>query len=77
MNIELLVKMVNEISDFFASESAPEQAPQDVAQHLRKFWAPRMRRQIITYVSDESGEGLSDLARRSVQVLATAEKPQE
>lgn len=75
MNIELLVKMVNEISEFFATESPPEQAPQDVAQHLRKFWDPRMRRQIIAYVHDGDGKGLSDLARRSVETLAAAVPP--
>lgn len=72
MNIDLLVKMANEISVFFASESPPDHAAEDVAQHLRKFWDPRMRRQIIAYVRDDGGTGLSDLARNSVQLLAAS-----
>ncbi|MGC8519638.1 MAG: formate dehydrogenase subunit delta [Steroidobacteraceae bacterium] len=73
MNIELLVKMANEISEFFAAESPPPQAAEDVAQHLRRFWEPRMRRQIIAYVRATSGAGLSELARRGIETLAAAE----
>lgn len=73
MNIDLLVKMANEISEFFASESPPERAAEDVAQHLRRFWEPRMRRQIIAHLHEHDGAGLSDLARRGVQTLAAAE----
>ena len=73
MNIELLVKMANEISAFFATESPPDQAAQDVAQHLRRFWEPRMRRQIIAHVREHGGAGLTDLARRGVETLAAGE----
>lgn len=70
MNIDLLVKMVNEISAFFASESPPTRAAEDVAVHLRRFWEPRMRRQIIAHVRSNGGVGLSDLARRGIETLA-------
>lgn len=70
MNIELLVKMANEISMFFESESEPAQAANDVATHLRRFWEPRMRRQIVTYCKEHDGEGLHDLTRRAVALLA-------
>ena len=75
MNIDLLVKMANEISAFFAAESAPGEAAQAVAQHLRRYWEPRMRRQIIAHVRDNAGAGLTDLARRGVETLAAAEAP--
>jgi formate dehydrogenase subunit delta len=70
MNIELLVKMANEISLFFASGSAPTQAARDVATHMKRFWEPRMRRQIVTYYEKGQGEGLNDLAREAVALLA-------
>ena len=75
MNIDRLVKMANEISAFFAAESAPGEAAQAVAQHLRRYWEPRMRRQIIAHVRDNGGAGLTDLARRGVETLAAAEAP--
>jgi formate dehydrogenase subunit delta len=73
MNIDLLVKMVNEISAYFAAEPDAEQAAKDVAGHLKRYWEPRMRRQIITYYRERQGAGLSELALRGVGVLAAAE----
>ncbi|HUA23996.1 MAG TPA: formate dehydrogenase subunit delta [Steroidobacteraceae bacterium] len=73
MNIDLLVKMVNEISAYFAAQPDAEQAAKDVAGHLKRYWEPRMRRQIITYYRERQGAGLSDLALRGVGVLAAAE----
>lgn len=76
MNIDLLIKMANEISAYFASEPDTEQAAKDVAGHLRRYWEPRMRRQIISYYAERQGAGLSDLALRGVGLLAAAEPPQ-
>ena len=41
--------MVNDIAAFFAGE-AGSGAPAAVANHLRRFWDPRMRTQIISAV---------------------------
>ena len=73
MNIDLLIKMTNEISAYFAAEPDTEQAAKDVAAHLRRYWEPRMRRQLITYYEERQGAGLSDLALRGVALLAAAE----
>jgi formate dehydrogenase subunit delta len=67
--------MANEISAYFASEPDGEQAAQDVAAHLRRYWEPRMRRQIIAYCGQRQGAGLSELALRAVALLAAAEPP--
>ena len=75
MNIDLLIKMANEISAYFAAEPDPEQAAKGVAGHLRRYWEPRMRRQIIAYYEERQGAGLSDLAQRGVGLLAAAEPP--
>jgi formate dehydrogenase subunit delta len=73
MNIDLLIKMANEIGDFFAGESPPGQAPRDVANHLRRYWEPRMRREIVAHYG-RGAAGLSDIARDAVGLLA-AEAP--
>jgi formate dehydrogenase subunit delta len=39
-----------------------------VADHLQKFWEPRMRKQITQYVA-EGGAGLHDLAIEAVKRL--------
>lgn len=69
MDIDHLVKMVNEISAFFASESPGEQAPRDVASHLRRFWEPRMRKQIVEHYN-HGAAGLEDIGRAAVGLLA-------
>ncbi len=73
MNIDLLIKMANEIGAYFASEPDAEQAAKDVAGHLRRYWEPRMRRQMVTYYAERHGAGLSELALRGVALMAAAE----
>jgi len=55
-----LVKMANEIAAFFAAEPDREDAIAGVVGHIRRFWDPRMRREILA-VLDAGGEGMSDL----------------
>ena len=74
MNIDLLIKMANEIGDFFAGASPPEQAARDVATHLRRYWEPRMRAQMLTYYEQRKGAGLSDVAKEAVGILHAASK---
>lgn len=65
---EKLAMMANQIARFFA-HLGPERAPAEIADHLRKFWDPRMRRAIIAYVT-AGGGGLDPLAAAAVALLA-------
>ncbi len=67
MKPEQMVHMVNQIALFFASYPH-ERAVAGIADHLQKFWEPRMRQQIIRYVGD-SGEGLHALVPEAVRRL--------
>lgn len=49
MNINHLVGMSNQIGTFFESMPDRQQALADIAGHLRNFWAPPMRRQLLTH----------------------------
>ena len=69
MRSEQLVTMANEIAAFFRATDDDEQGAENVALHLRRYWDPRMRQQIIQYLSD-GGEGLVPLARAGVARLA-------
>ena len=64
-----LIKMINDISNFFCSDPDPASAMHGVVDHLREFWDPRMRKAIVLH-HRAGGEGLSELARRAVQHLA-------
>ena len=66
MHIESLVKMANQIGTFF--EAMPDRAAAlgEMAQHIRRFWEPRMRRELLAHV-DSGGEGLSHVAFEAIQ----------
>lgn len=70
MNIERLSQMVNDIANYFAAEPDHATGVAGVADHLKKFWDPVMRRQIIEHLQG-GGVGLEPLAREAVQKLAS------
>jgi formate dehydrogenase subunit delta len=69
MHSENLVKMANDISHFFQSDPDRASAVHGMVDHLRRFWEPRMRKAIVLHCRD-GGEGLEDLAKEAVKVLA-------
>lgn len=73
MSVEHLVRMANDISDFFGSEAQRSVAVDGVANHIRLYWEPRMRRQIHAHL-EAGGEGLGELARAAVRQLAEQER---
>lgn len=74
MDIHHLVKMANEIGGFFASGLDHEEAVDSIAQHLKNFWEPRMRRQIIEYARLADG-GLKPIVREAVLRLEQDQRP--
>ncbi|TAN53376.1 MAG: formate dehydrogenase [Methylococcaceae bacterium] len=66
MKIEQLIDMVNQIGGFFDAETNREEAMSDIADHLKKFWEPRMRRQIVAHVATQNGAGLSGIVRDAI-----------
>jgi formate dehydrogenase subunit delta len=61
MDIQHLVKMANDIASFFESEPDKSKAAAGVADHLKKFWDPRMRREILSYADEQGGKGLKEI----------------
>jgi formate dehydrogenase subunit delta len=62
-----LVYMANQIGKFFRSQGE-EAAVQSTAEHLKKFWDPRMRAAIAQHLAD-GGEGLEPVPRQAVAKL--------
>ncbi len=69
MDADHLVDMVNDIANFFASAADDGKAPAEVASHLRRFWEPRMQREIVAAWRAKKA-GFSDLGRAAVALLA-------
>ena len=62
-----LVRMANQIGDYFRTFPEAE-AVAGATDHLRKFWTPKMRSEIIAFV-DAGGSGLNQVAARAITDL--------
>jgi formate dehydrogenase subunit delta len=67
MSPDRLIYMANQIGRFFA-HCPPDVAAIDIANHLRKFWDPRMRLQIIAKL-DQPDAAFEPTVRRAVESL--------
>jgi formate dehydrogenase subunit delta len=67
MSPERLVYMANQIGKFFASQGE-DKAAAAIADHLVKFWEPRMRAAIRAHAA-VGGDGLDPLVRAAVERL--------
>ena len=69
--LDRLVRMANQIGDFYASMPEHEGA-EAVASHLRLYWTPKMIREIIA-VADHGNPGLNAIAVRAIESLKQSE----
>lgn len=58
MEIEKLIKMANQIGDFFEAYPDAELAKRDIANHLERFWNSVMIKSIVAHVKQQQGVGL-------------------
>lgn len=58
MEIETLIHMANRIGAFFEALPDRQEGLDGVAEHLKRYWEPRMRRRLLAFV--ESGESLPE-----------------
>jgi formate dehydrogenase subunit delta len=65
MSHDRLTYMANQIGKFFRHQNE-EQAVASINDHLRKFWDPRMRKQILDELDTAE---LDPLVRRAVERL--------
>jgi formate dehydrogenase subunit delta len=70
MSLDKLVYMANQIGKFFESQGR-EQAVAGTADHIKKFWDPRMRAAIFAHV-DAGGAGLDPVVRAALESLMAA-----
>jgi formate dehydrogenase subunit delta len=62
-----LVYMANQIGKFWASQDK-NKAPAAIAEHIRKFWDPRMRTAILAHLAN-GGTGLDPCVREALARL--------
>jgi formate dehydrogenase subunit delta len=67
---EQLVRMANDIGNFFRAEPAREDAIAGIANHIDKFWTKRMRQKLAAH-----GEGgLDELPLAALRRLAAGQQ---
>ena len=65
-----LVQMANDIGNFFRSEPKREDAIAGIANHIAKFWTPRMREKLLAHLDAHGTDGLDELPRAALSDLA-------
>ena len=67
MDVNKLVQMANQIGSFYAGMPNRERALLDIANHIRRFWAPRMRKELLQHVDEQGDTDLIEIVRETVR----------
>ena len=62
-----MIRMANQIASFF-NGSGPEAAVNDAAEHINKFWDPRMRGVLIAHL-DQGGAELDPTILKAAALI--------
>ena len=67
MDLHNLIDMANRIGEFF--ESMPDRgvARSDIANHIKLFWEPRMRRTLLDSLDKPNGVALTLIVREALE----------
>jgi formate dehydrogenase subunit delta len=76
MDAEKLVHMANRIGEFFDAWPDHDEALEGIASHLRKFWEPRMRRELLALIDSGRADALMPLVREAVTAQRSMLEPQ-
>jgi formate dehydrogenase subunit delta len=69
MNPNNLIKMANQIGDFFSAMPDAEQAKQDIADHMQRFWEPRMRQNLMSHLDQHGDAQLKPMVRAALVLM--------
>jgi formate dehydrogenase subunit delta len=69
MNLDHLIEMANQIGLFFESMPDRDEALTGIADHIRKFWEPRMRRTMLAALDSGAAReaGLSEIVETALK----------
>jgi formate dehydrogenase subunit delta len=70
MSPDRLIYMANQIGKFFQSQGHDKAVP-GIADHIKKFWDPRMLKAIFAHL-DSGGTGLDPNVRDALETLKKA-----
>ncbi len=67
MEAEKLIKMANQVGDFYEAFPDKAEARKEIAGHLNKFWNSAMRKSIAAYIKEKQGTGLHPQVIEAIQ----------
>lgn len=71
---EHLMKMANDIGDFFRAEPQREDAVAGIANHIAKFWTKRMREKLNAHLKRYGDAGLDELPLEAMRRLSAQQQ---
>ena len=75
MDIDNLVHMANQIGEFFSAYPDRNEALEGIANHIRKFWEPRMRLKLLESMDQGLTGELSELVAQSLAMHRATLQP--
>jgi formate dehydrogenase subunit delta len=70
-----LVKMANDIGNYFRAEPVHEEAVAGIANHIARYWTKRMREKLAVHIQQEGDAALDELPREALRRLMTQSQP--
>ena len=67
LGLDRLITMANQIGDFFAPYP-PDRRAEGIRNHLRTYWDPRMRADLLEYIA-AGGDGLQPFVVEGARLL--------
>jgi formate dehydrogenase subunit delta len=65
---EQLMRMANDIGNFFRAQPSREEAIAGIANHIKSYWTRRMREKIFLQMAQDEG-ALDELPREALRRL--------
>jgi len=80
--IDTLIVMANRIGDFFESQPDREESLDGIANHIRNFWEPRMRKAMLEFLAQHpdgasANAALTPITLEAIQRNKDALAPRE
>ena len=75
MNVDNLVHMANQIGEFFSAYPDRQEALDGIANHIRRFWEPRMRARLLDALVNGEVKELTPLVNDALLANQTKLRP--
>jgi formate dehydrogenase subunit delta len=67
MATDSLIRMANQIGQFFDAMPDRDEAIDGIAHHLTSFWDPRMRRELVAHVDGRADARLNRIVAEAIE----------